>query len=144
MPTRTWYIAAVLGLVASSPVVADDATVGSGTPGSCSTAALNAAVAALDFGQAPGGTLRFDCGPAAHTIVVDTQNFLNSQTIVDGGGRITLDGNNAHRIFVVAPREAGAQTEVTLRDITLRRGFAAISAGRFRPAADVIADLRGR
>ncbi|MBK9036903.1 MAG: hypothetical protein IPL61_37570 [Myxococcales bacterium] len=26
----------------------------------------------------------------------------------------------------------------------LRRGFAAISAGRFRPAADVIAELRAR
>ena len=34
--------------------------------------------------------------------------------------------------------EAGSLNEA------LRRGFAAISAGRFRPAADVIAELRAR
>lgn len=103
---------------------ADNAVVGTGSPASCTTIAFNNAVAALELGQAPGGTLSFDCGPNPHTIVINGQSFLNSQTTVDGGGRITLDGNNLHRHFVVSPRSPGDQTEVTIRDITLLRGFA--------------------
>ncbi len=115
-------------MVVGFDALADGATVGNGSPSSCTTVAFNNAVAALDLGQGPGGTLSFDCGPNPHTILVDGQNFLNSQTTVNGGGRITLDGNNLHRIFVVAPRSPGDQTEVTIRDITLLRGF---SAGDF-------------
>jgi len=103
--------------------LADSAVVGTGSPASCTTIAFHNAVAALDLGQAPGGTLSFDCGPNPHTIVVNGQSFLNSQTTVDGGGRITLDGDNQHRIFVVAPRSPGDQTDVTIRDITLLRGL---------------------
>jgi predicted outer membrane repeat protein len=116
-----WFLLMIVGVDA----LADNATVGNGSPASCTTVAFNNAVAALDLGQAPGGTLSFNCGPNPHTIMVNGQSFLNSQTTVDGGGRITLDGNNLHRIFVVAPRSPGDQTEVTIRGITLLRGFAA-------------------
>jgi hypothetical protein len=40
--------------------------------------------------------------------------------------------------------DALSDAEVASLNEALRRGVAAISAGRFRPAADVIADLRGR
>lgn len=37
-----------------------------------------------------------------------------------------------------------SEAELAQLNDALRRAFAAISAGRFRPAADVIADLRSR
>jgi hypothetical protein len=54
---------------------------------------------------------------------------LNSQTTVEGGSNITLDGNNVRRIFVVSPRNPGDQTLVTFQNITLVRGFAADNFG---------------
>ncbi len=72
--------AALLFLMALlNTVHADDATVGTGTPGSCTATALNNAVAALDLGQAPGGTLRFNCGPNPHTILFNHPFDLDAE-----------------------------------------------------------------
>lgn len=64
-------LAALVLAGASFPLLADNATVGDGTPASCTEAALNAAVTQVVVGvQAPGGVLRFACGAAPHTIAL--------------------------------------------------------------------------
>lgn len=62
------------------------AVVGSGTPGSCTEAALDTALSG-------GGVVTFDCGGGAVTIVLTTQKTLSLPTSIDGGGLVTLDGN---------------------------------------------------
>lgn len=68
--------------------------VGTGTAVSCTFAALNAAVTR-------GGIITFNCGSAAVTIAVTATLNLptNVNTVIDGGGRVTLDGQNAVRIL---------------------------------------------
>ena len=103
------------------PARADSAVVGSGTPASCTEAALDAALAELYPGaNAPGGVLSFDCGPNPHTLVVTGEKYLYDGTVVDGGGLITLSGGNSTRIFFVSQ-----QARVELHHIRLIYGNAA-------------------
>ncbi|MBK8419331.1 hypothetical protein [Candidatus Villigracilis saccharophilus] len=103
------------------PVLADSAVVGTGSPVSCTEAALDAALVELYPGAtAPGGVLSFNCGPNPHTIVVTSEKFLNDGTVIDGGGLITLSGGNSTRIFFVSQ-----QARVELRHIQLINGYAA-------------------
>ncbi len=72
-----------------------DRVVGTGTPASCTSAAVVAAVAA-------GGVITFDCGPDPVTIVMQqTAKVVNTSRIVvlDGGGRVTLSGAGQRRIL---------------------------------------------
>ena len=72
-----------------------DHVVGTGTPASCTSAAVVAAVGM-------GGVITFDCGPAAVTIVMtQTAKVVNTSTVVvlDGGGRVTLSGGDQRRIL---------------------------------------------
>jgi hypothetical protein len=69
--------------------------VGDGTPASCTSAALVAAVAA-------GGIITFSCGPSPVTITMAaTAKVVNtSRTVVlDGGGLVTLSGGGRRRIL---------------------------------------------
>lgn len=74
--------------------------VGTGTPESCTTEALQAAVTA-------GGLVRFDCGAAPATITLTKAITINNvanadhlgDTVIDGGGTVTLSGNKANRIL---------------------------------------------
>ena len=72
-----------------------DHVVGSGTPASCTSAALVAAVA-------KGGVITFDCGPKPVTIfMAATAKVFNDRpdVVIDGGGLVTLDGQDARRIL---------------------------------------------
>jgi hypothetical protein len=73
-----------------------DETVGDGTPESCSSDAVVAAVAR-------GGIITFDCGPDPVTIVMDeTAKIFNDtgpKIVIDGGGTVTLSGGYRHRIL---------------------------------------------
>ena len=69
--------------------------VGHGTPGSCTSAAVVAAVRA-------GGIIRFDCGPKPVTIIMRaTAKVRNTsrRVVLDGGGRVTLSGAGRRRIL---------------------------------------------
>jgi len=68
--------------------------VGTGTSASCTFSALNAAVT-------KGGIITFNCGSSPVTIpVAATMNLSTAvDTVIDGGNRITLDGQNAVRIL---------------------------------------------
>jgi hypothetical protein len=72
-----------------------DRVVGRGTPASCTSAALAAAVG-------KGGVVVFDCGPAPVTIrltrTLKVRN-ANRETVLDGGHRVTLSGGGRHRIL---------------------------------------------
>ena len=72
-----------------------DRVIGSGTPASCTSQAVVAAVAL-------GGVITFDCGPAPVTIVMThTAKVVNTSRLVvlDGGGKVTLDGADQRRIL---------------------------------------------
>jgi polymorphic membrane protein len=73
-----------------------DRVIGDGTPASCTSDAVVAAVAA-------GGIITFHCGPAPVTITMTaTAKVVNAHgpdIVLDGGGRVTLSGGGAHRIL---------------------------------------------
>lgn len=68
--------------------------VGSGTAASCTFDATNAAISA-------GGIVTFDCGPDPVTIqITATMNLpTDKDTVIDGGGKVTFDGNHAVQIL---------------------------------------------
>ncbi|MEV6306755.1 hypothetical protein AB0M02_45670 [Actinoplanes sp. NPDC051861] len=70
-------------------------TVGTGTPASCTSAAVVKAVAA-------GGIITFDCGPSPVTITMTATAKIknrNAKTVIDGGGKVTLSGGGKRRIL---------------------------------------------
>jgi hypothetical protein len=70
--------------------------VGTGSPESCTSAAVVAAVA-------QGGVITFDCGPEPTTIMLDeTAKIFNDtgpEIVIDGGGLVTLSGTGNRRIL---------------------------------------------
>lgn len=70
--------------------------VGTGTARSCTSAAFVRAVAR-------GGVITFNCGPAPVTIVLGaTAKIVNDsrpETVIDGGGKVTLSGGGQRRIL---------------------------------------------
>jgi predicted outer membrane repeat protein len=102
--------------------------VGSGTPASCTEQALQAAIAL-------GGIITFNCGSQAVTIPINSQEaFRNDmETVLDGGNKITIQGNGATRLFIAesgtAPWYGGTppfyqstHTSITFQNITLSNG----------------------
>jgi hypothetical protein len=68
--------------------------VGTGSPGSCTDAALNSALSG-------GGAISFNCGSAPHTIIFGAAKTITANTQIDGGGRVTFSANGS-RHFVVS------------------------------------------
>ncbi|MFH2008739.1 MAG: choice-of-anchor Q domain-containing protein [bacterium] len=97
------------------PAFGTGVTVGSGTPESCTEEAL---ATALD----EGGNVGFDCGTGDATIVVTQELAASTDAILDGDGRITLDGGGATRIL-----HTEARVYLTVRGITFVRGNATTS-----------------
>ena len=74
-----------------------DHVIGSGTPASCTSAAVVAAVAA-------GGVITFSCGPNPVTITMAATATVAStshQVVLDGGGKVTLSGGGTTQILSV-------------------------------------------
>ncbi len=109
-----------------------DRVVGTGTPASCTSAAVVAAVTA-------GGVVTFNCGPNPHTITLsETLKVRNStrKLVIDGGGKVTLSGGNSKRILYIDTCDASLGSvsgnclyapkwpEVTVQNITLANGNA--------------------
>ncbi|MFE9190455.1 hypothetical protein ACFYL6_12685 [Micromonospora sp. NPDC007208] len=71
-------------------------TIGTGTPASCTSAAVVKAVAA-------GGVITFNCGPAPVTIkmaaTAKVRNANGPKIVLDGGGKVTLSGQGQRRIL---------------------------------------------
>jgi hypothetical protein len=77
-------------------VSSPDHVIGDGTPQSCTSEAVAAAVA-------QGGIITFDCGPDPVTIIMEeTAKIVNNtgpEIVIDGGGLVTLSGNLERRIL---------------------------------------------
>lgn len=88
------------------------ARVGNGTPQSCTESLLRTEVA-------KGGTITFNCGASPATIrVTQTINVpTDRDTVIDGGNKITLDGNNAVRILNMTQ----ANYRTNRRGLTIQR-----------------------
>lgn len=93
--------------------------VGTGTPASCTEAALRSAVAA-------GGIVTFNCGGAATIALTQTLAVpTDKDTVVDGAGLITLDGQNQVRLFEMNHANYRVNDRsLTLQRLTLTRGRA--------------------
>jgi hypothetical protein len=92
--------------------------VGDGTPASCTAARLAAAVAT-------GGVITFACGSAPVTITLTATLTLKTDrhTVIDGGNRITLDGNHAVRLLEWTSGNWQVNTNVlTLQHLVLANG----------------------
>ena len=101
----------------ASGALATDVVVGNGQPASCTEAALNSAISTVN---ASGGTITFNCG-GAKTINLTSEKVFNNASAtyaIDGGGLITLSGQNATRIIF----HLGGT--LNLRSITLQEGRA--------------------
>lgn len=83
-------------------------TVGSGTPVSCTEAALDTALVG-------GGAVTFNCGAAPVTVVVTTTKALSVTTTIDGNHLITLSGGNL--IGVISTTAA-----LTVQNLTIAEG----------------------
>jgi hypothetical protein len=91
----TLVLMASLAPVASAAPRVPTRVVGHGTPASCTSASVVAAVRA-------GGIVRFSCGSAPVTIHLRaTLKVKNTspQVIIDGGGQVTLSGGGRRRIL---------------------------------------------
>ena len=90
-------------------------TVGDGTPASCTNAALGAAAAA-------GGTVTFACGSAPITIPITSTVMVSKDTVLDGGGLVTLDGGGTTRILYVASDYNTSTPRLTVQRLTFVHG----------------------
>ena len=97
----------------TAPVTQAAGTVGTGTPASCTDAALDTALTG-------GGLVTFNCGGGAVTITVLTTKSITLNTTIDGGAGnlITLSGGNVLQVMVV---NSGTIT-VTLQNLTIANG----------------------
>lgn len=90
--------------------------VGAATITSCTETGLEAALAA-------GGTISFNCGPSPVTIPITRVKEVVGNTVIDGGGLVTLDGGGRTRIFYLNKYEVNNGMTFALRNITLRAGI---------------------
>jgi len=110
--------------VCVAPIVAAGTSgalvVGNGTPASCTAAALQSAIDAASV-------ITFNCGSTAVTIPVYTtlQVPATRATVIDGGGKVTLDGGGRTRLIkVYSPNYRATHVGLTLQHITLANGKA--------------------
>lgn len=117
--------AIMLAALITAPAHAN-ATIGDGTPGSCTT---EAAANAFDSAVAAGGVINFNCGPNPVTIIVNT-NVTDKTVVVNGGGLVTLSGDQKRQIFYVL-----GGGNLTLNDLNLIDGDAFQGGGIYVDSA---------
>lgn len=117
-----------------APLTFAAGTVGSGTPGSCTEAALDAALSG-------SGAVNFNCGAAPVSIILTGGKTITADTFIDGGGLVTLDGNGgAFALFQV-----NDGVNFSILDLTLRNAGAAIwtNTGNLNISGSTISDHNG-
>ncbi len=111
--------------ICTAPIRAADVSspttvVGTGTAASCTEAALSAALTR-------GGVVTFDCGVAGATITVTQTIELPTgvDTVIDGGGVVTIDGGGAVRILDWnSPNYRANMHKLTVQHVTFAHGHA--------------------
>lgn len=111
---------------------APQVVIGSGTAASCQS---QEAANALSDAVAAGGEITFNCGDAPVVIPVNT-NATDKTVTIDGGGLVTLSGEDARQIFFLF-----GSANLTLSNITLVDGAgfagAAISVSTAQASATI-------
>ena len=100
---------------ALADVSAPRATVGDGSPASCTAAALQQAVAG-------GGVIVFACGADPVTITVSSTIMVTQETVIDGGGTVTLSGGGSARILYLDSDYNTPTPRLTVQRLTFRDG----------------------
>ena len=101
--------------VSSVKAVKSTNVVGSGTPSSCTEQAFTNAVA-------KGGTITFNCGSSPYTLILTSEKKISSNTVIDGGNRVTLSGGNKVRILSITSSYDRSTPSLTVQNITLTQG----------------------
>lgn len=114
---RTWMLTVLVANLATAALAAAAGVVGDGTPGSCTEAALETALAG-------GGSVSFNCGPSPVKITLTSRKAISQDTSVDGGGLVSLSGAGASQVFAVT----GKHITLSLSNLTIRDGF--VSGGQ--------------
>jgi parallel beta-helix repeat protein len=89
--------------------------VGDGTPGSCTPARLQAAADG-------GGTIVFACGASPTTLTVSSPITFRKETVLDGGGLVTLSGGGTSRILLLDSGYDQATPRLVVQRLTFRDG----------------------
>ena len=92
------------------------ATVGDGTAASCTESALQAAVTG-------GGTIVFACGSAPITIPITQTIMVGKETVIDGGGLVTLDGGGSARILYLASSYTSTTPRLAVQRLSFVHGM---------------------
>jgi hypothetical protein len=112
--------------VCNAPALVDTssptAMVGDGTAGSCTGAALQTAASA-------GGTIVFNCGAAPVTIPIAQTIMFPNETVLDGGGLVTLDGGGTTRILYLASNYNATTPRLTVQRLTFVHGMGPPTGG---------------
>ena len=106
-----------------------DATVlGNGTPGSITTSMLQNALN-------NGGVIVLNQGTNPTQINLSATLNVTKSTVIDGGGLVTISGQNQRRIFLVQNPQNQTYT-FTVQNLTLNNGFTATESGAaiFKPS----------
>ncbi|NJC95334.1 MAG: hypothetical protein FIB03_03175, partial [Anaerolineae bacterium] len=101
----------IFSLFASPTEIYAAGTVGNGDPGSCTEAALDTALSG-------GGTVDFNCGGSPVTITLTSTKTIANNTQINGGGLVTISGNDIVRLFSVDP-----SIDFIISGLTLSHGY---------------------
>src|SRR5262245_63483495 len=133
MLTRVVVLAVlVFALQGPPPSFADKPiTVGHGTPSSCTHADLQSALATAASNG--GGTVRFNCGKAPVAIVLVHTLEVPNNTLIDGGGLVTLSGPVLGSLLTVESEAAAALQHLAITNTAgtsfLPEGIGVFNAG---------------
>jgi hypothetical protein len=92
-----------------------DHVVGDGTPGSCTPEKLQEAATA-------GGVITFDCGDAPATITITDTIVFTEESLLDGGGKVTLSGGGSARILYLDSGYDQTTPRLTVQRLAFREG----------------------
>jgi len=125
-PSRGAFVQGVGQLPECAPAAApvpllDPTILGNGTPGSVSTAQIQAA---LDT----GGHILFDLGSAPVTVELTAQLVVDKDVVVDGAGVVTLSGQGAHRVLLIT-NPSNLLYSVTLQNIGIANAASSSESG---------------
>jgi hypothetical protein len=96
-----------------------DHVIGDGTPASCTSAAVVAAVAA-------GGIITFSCGPDPVTITMTATATVSSAShlvVLDGGGKVTLSGAGSTQILFMNAGWEQQSPQLVVQDLTFANAY---------------------
>jgi hypothetical protein len=100
-----------------APIDHPTTVVGDGTLEGCTDQALAGAIAR-------GGVVVFRCGPRPFTLVVSSEKLVEHDTVIDGGGLVTLSGGDRTRILHLHGADPPSGPRLTVQNLALERGLA--------------------